>query len=78
MACIRAIVMIAHQVIICLISQPKHMLWVLKRTIAMRGFFKTPDNRLNLMNKKIFIILSSKIVFIWTMTYTVGKYDTPQ
>ena len=22
-----------------LISQPKHMLWVLKRTVSMRGFF---------------------------------------
>ena len=39
MACIRALVMIAYQVIDCLISQPKHMLWVLKRTIAMRRFF---------------------------------------
>ena len=39
MACIRAIVMSAYQVIICLISQPKHMLWVLKRTVSMRRFF---------------------------------------
>ena len=39
MACIRALVMIAYQVIICLISQPKHMLWVLKRTVSMRRFF---------------------------------------
>ena len=36
MACIRALVMIVYQVINCLISQPKHMLWVL----AMRRFFK--------------------------------------
>ena len=39
MASIRALVMIEYQVIKCLISQPKHMLWVLKRTIAMRRFF---------------------------------------
>ena len=39
MACIRALVMIAYQVINCFISQPKLMLWVLKRTIAMRRFF---------------------------------------
>ena len=39
MACIRALVMIAYQVINCLISQPKHMLWVLKRTIELRRFF---------------------------------------
>ena len=39
MACIRALVMIAYQAVNCLISQPKHMLWVLKRTVAMRWFF---------------------------------------
>ena len=39
MACIRALVMTAYQVIKCLISRPKHMLWVLKRTVAMRRFF---------------------------------------
>ena len=25
-----------------LISQPKHMLWVLKRTVSMRRFFRAP------------------------------------
>ena len=39
MACIRALVMTVYEVINCLISQPKHMLWVLKRTVAMRWFF---------------------------------------
>ena len=39
MACISALVMIVYQVINCLISQPKHMLWVLKITVAMRRFF---------------------------------------
>ena len=29
----------AYQKIIFLISQPKHMLWVLKRTVSMRLFF---------------------------------------
>ena len=29
----------AYQKIIFLISQPKHMLWVLKRTVSMRRFF---------------------------------------
>ena len=28
--------------IIFLISQPKHMLWVLKRTVLMRWFFRAP------------------------------------
>ena len=36
MACIRAEVMVAYHVVNCLISQQKHMLWVLKRTVAMR------------------------------------------
>ena len=35
----RALVMIVYQVINCLKSQPKHMLWVLKRTDAMIRFF---------------------------------------
>ena len=39
MACISALVMIVYQVINCLISQPKYMLWVLKITVAMRRFF---------------------------------------
>ena len=39
MACIRALVMSAYKVINCLISQPKYMLWVLKRTISMRRYF---------------------------------------
>ena len=32
----------AYQKIIYLISQPKHMLWALKRTISMRLFFCAP------------------------------------
>ena len=35
----RALAMNAYQVVNCLISQLKHMLWVLKRTVAMRRFF---------------------------------------
>ena len=38
MAYIRALVMSAYKDINCLISQSKHMLWVLKRTVAMRRF----------------------------------------
>ena len=33
--------------IIFLISQPKHMLWVLKRTVSMRRFFQAPKTCLN-------------------------------
>ena len=39
MTCIRALVMSAYKVIYCFISQPKHMFWVLKRTVSMRPFF---------------------------------------
>ena len=36
---IRTLVKSAYQKIIFLISQPKYMLWVLKRTVSMRRFF---------------------------------------
>ena len=64
----RHLVKSAYQKTIFLISQPKHMLWVLKRTISY--VVGTQKNRLNetvlistqkhmlkLMGKKIFIIL---------------------
>ena len=35
----RPLVKSAYQTINFLISQPKHLLWVLKRTISMRRFF---------------------------------------
>ena len=57
-----------------LIFQPKHMLWVLKRTVSMRRFFEHPKHMLKLMGKKIFTILRSKIVFI--STYVNAKETT--
>ena len=39
---IRPLVKSAYQKINFLISQPKHMLWVLKRTVSMRQFFWAP------------------------------------
>ena len=38
----RPLVKSAYQKINFLISQPKHMLWVLKRTVSMRQFFWAP------------------------------------
>ena len=35
----RPLVKSAYQKIIFLLSQPKHMLWVLKRTVSVRRFF---------------------------------------
>ena len=53
--------MIAYIVINCSISQPKHMLWILKRIVAMRRFFLAPNCRLILVSNKIFTILCSKL-----------------
>ena len=56
--------MSAYKVVYCLISQPKHMLWVLKRTVSMRRLFLAPNYWLNLMCRKILTNLRSKTVFI--------------
>ena len=48
MACIRALVIIVYQVNTGLIFQPKHMLWVLKRTVTMRR-----DDLKNIYNFKL-------------------------
>ena len=48
---------IAYQKIIFLISQPKHMLWVLIRTVSMRQFFEHPKRMFKLLGKKIITIL---------------------
>ena len=40
------------------------MLWVLKRTVTMRWFFKHPKQMLELMGKKICPFLSSKYVYL--------------
>ena len=47
-----------------LISQPKYMMWVLKRTASKDGSFEHPKRILKLMRKNTCTILSSKIVFI--------------
>ena len=55
----------AYENINTLISQPKHMLGVLKRTVSMRdGSFKYPKRMFKLMDYKIFKILRSKILLI--------------
>ena len=42
--------MIEYQVIYRLTLQPKHMLWVLKRTVGMRRYFQASNYNLNLMS----------------------------
>ena len=54
MACIRALVVIGYQVINCLISQPKHKLWVLNRTVAVRQF---------LLGTKLLVKLTKRAIF---------------
>ena len=39
------------------ISQPKHMMWGLKRTFLIRRFFEQPKHMLKIMGMKIFKIL---------------------
>ena len=47
-----------------LISQPKHKLWVLKRTVSIRQLFEYPKQMSKRMDKKIFIISRSKMLFL--------------
>ena len=53
----RPLVKSAYQKNDFLISQPIHMLWVLKRTVFMRWPFEHPKHMLKFMGKKIFTIL---------------------
>ena len=55
----------AYLKIILLISQPKHMLWVLKKNVSM---FK-------LMGKGINAILGAKTILIWTYGIVFLKKD---
>ena len=52
--------------IIFLISQPKHMIWVLKRTFSMKRFFQSHKHMLKLMGKEINAILGVQTFLIWT------------
>ena len=40
--------------------QPKHMLWVLQRTVSLRRFFEHPKHMLKPTGKKILTILAKK------------------
>ena len=52
----------AYWKIIFLISQPKHMLRVLKRTIS----FEHPKHMFKLVGKEINAILGAQTILIWT------------
>ena len=63
--------MIEYQVINRLIFLPKHMLWVLKRTVGMRRFFQESNYNLNLMSLEKNTILRSKLCLLrlWCIQY---------
>ena len=49
------------------ISHPKHVLWVLKRTVSMRRFFfEHPKHMLRLLGKNKMPILRSKFLLNWS------------
>ena len=54
---------------IFLISQPTHMLWVLKRSVS----FEHPKHMFKLIGKKIITIL--RYIFFFLLTGTMGKYS---
>ena len=58
--------MIEYQVINSLIFQPKHMLWVLKRTVRMRRYFHASNYNSEKKNTKItlLIVLTSRVGLI--------------
>ena len=58
-----------------LVSQEKHLLWVLKRTVSMRRFFWAPKTYVKLMGKKIFKILRS--AFLFSMFVLGPLYSDP-
>ena len=45
-------------------SQPKHMLWVLKKAVTMSRSFEHPKTNVRMMDKKIFMILCQNYLFI--------------
>ena len=47
-----------------LISNTKHMLWVLKRTDETDSSFEHPEHMLKLMDKKIFTIYAPNLVYL--------------
>ena len=51
---------------------PRHMLWVLKRTVSMRRFFEHPEHMFKLMDKKIITFLRKLFFLNWL--YALDKW----
>ena len=58
----------AYWKIIFLISQPEHLLWVLKRTLSI-SFFEHPKHMFKSMRKEINAIIGSQTIVIWTFEF---------
>ena len=73
------LVKIASQINNFLISQPNHMLWVLKRTVSMRRSFKRQKHMLKVMGKKnIYYFKLNRFVYLilWKPASWVVKLGT--
>ena len=55
-----------------LISQPKYMLWVLKRTVPMSSF-EHPKHMLKLIGKKIFSFSLKNCVFLVALYHRLAQ-----
>ena len=58
--------------VIFLISQPKHMLWVLKRTASRDSSFEHPKHMYELMGMELNAILGAQTILIWTYACHLG------
>ena len=61
---IRPLVKSAYQKFNFLISQPEHMVWVLKRTVSMRWFFLAPKKYVQTDELENIYNLSSIFVYL--------------
>ena len=74
--------MIEYHVVTSHIFQPKHMLWVLKRTVGLRQYYQASNYNLNLMSLKKYALTTCrfdnfsehvKLVELETLQVIVGS-----
>ena len=71
----RPLVKSAYQNIIFLITQPKHMLWELKRTVSMRRFFWAPKTYVQTDGfENIYNFTLKNFVYLNLCTYLIYLY----
>ena len=67
----------AYWKIIFLITQPKHMLWVLKKPYRGDRSFEHLKHMFKLMGKEINAILVAQNIFFWTHDVNNNGWDKP-